>query len=143
MNERDLIIKTLTEYFEDKQEILFVYLFGSFANGSENPMSDIDIAIYYEQDEATKNIDNHLNMRIELMELFKREIDLVVLNGAKPFLKSRIINNRIRILSRDSLVESEFVCRSLGEYFDIEPYMEIQYQKAMEQMKEGITHHEN
>ena len=137
--EKNYILNTLNDYFKDKHEILFAYLFGSYAKGCENSLSDIDVAVYYSRDDISKDIDMYLNMRMELMELLKKDVDLVVLNTANPLLKSRIINNRVRILSKDTLVEGEFVSRSLGEYFDVAPYMEMQYQKAILQMEEGIT----
>lgn len=137
-NKRDQIIKTLYDYFKNKHEILFVYLFGSYAGGSETALSDIDIAIYYEKDCMSKDIEKYLDMKVELTELLQNQVDLVILNTAKPFLKSRIINKHIKILSRDTLIEGEFINRSLGEYFDIKPYIDMEYEKVISKMKEGM-----
>lgn len=133
--EKNRIIHVLNDYFKNRHDIVFAYLFGSFASGCENKLSDVDIAVYFSRDVLSSDIKRYLDMKIELEELLKREIDLVVLNTAKPLLKSRILNNRIKIISRDSLTEGEFISRSFGEYFDVAPYIEMQYRKAIAQME--------
>lgn len=39
------IIEDLKNYFEKREEIQFAVLFGSLAKGTENKLSDVDIAI--------------------------------------------------------------------------------------------------
>ena len=137
LNQNEFVIKKIYKYFIDKEEVEFVYLFGSYANGSVNSMSDIDIAIYFKNECLSYDIDKYLTMKMELADILKKEIDIIILNTAKPFLKSRIINKHIKIFSRDTLIESEFVSKSLGEYFDIKPYIDMQYEKVISRMKEG------
>jgi uncharacterized protein len=44
----------LTDFFQERKEILFAYIFGSLATKSSNKFSDIDIAIFTD----IKKIDN-------------------------------------------------------------------------------------
>ncbi len=133
--EAENIIYIINEYFYNNLDIIFVYLFGSFAVGKNNSMSDIDLAVYFK--ENTFDIDNYMKIKMDLTEILKRDVDLVVLNTAKPFIKSRIINKHIKVLCRDSLVEGQFIDRSLGEYFDIKPFMDKSYSKVIIKMSEG------
>ncbi|WP_094549503.1 type VII toxin-antitoxin system MntA family adenylyltransferase antitoxin [Petroclostridium xylanilyticum] len=136
--EREQIIQKVKNYFKDKHEVVFVYIFGSYARHKETGLSDVDIAIYYENDEISQDIEAYLSIKAELNRLLNKEVDLVILNTAKPLLKSRIINHHIKILSRNRLVESEFMIRSLGEYFDVKPYLDAQYINVITTLKEEI-----
>lgn len=140
-NKLDSIINRLYTYFYKNQQILFAYLFGSYADGTANDSSDIDVAVYYDKSiYQVFDSDQYLTMKMELGGLLKKDVDLIVLNEAKPFLKSRIINKHIKIFSRDTMAEGQFISRSLGEYFDILPYMDMEYERAVSILKEGMLH---
>jgi uncharacterized protein len=134
------LLVSLRNYFSPKPEILFAYLFGSQVKGTANPDSDVDIAIYFQDDTFLNNHSYYLQMKVELGDLLKKEVDLVVLNTAKPLLKSRVINHHLKIFSRDTTFEGEFALRSLGEYFDIKPYLDLEYQIAVKKVKEELNH---
>ncbi|MFH1292708.1 MAG: nucleotidyltransferase domain-containing protein [Pseudomonadota bacterium] len=40
-----MIKKNIAAYFSNNNEVIAVYLFGSYAEGKERPLSDIDIGI--------------------------------------------------------------------------------------------------
>jgi predicted nucleotidyltransferase len=137
----DSIIDRLYKYFCENQQILFAYLFGSYADDTANDLSDIDVAVYYDKSKYRMlESEQYLSMKMELEGLLKKDVDIIVLNEAKPFLKSRIINKHIKIFSRDTLAESRFISQSLGEYFDILPYLDMEYERAVSILKEGIQH---
>ncbi len=41
------MINKLKNYFENRQDIAFAFLYGFYAKGTENTLSDIDIAVYF------------------------------------------------------------------------------------------------
>ncbi len=45
MLDKDAIVAKLKEYFANKDEVEFDYLFGSVAHGDNYKLSDIDIAV--------------------------------------------------------------------------------------------------
>ena len=46
MDER--VVKTLQEYFRDRDDVVLAYLFGSQAKGTASPVrSDYDFAVYF------------------------------------------------------------------------------------------------
>ena len=81
-----------------KYQIENVFLFGSFAKGTNHPDSDIDLAIIF------KSVDDIIDMQIELMKM-RSDDDLLI--EPHPFKKTdfhisnpivaEIINNGIEI----------------------------------------------
>lgn len=132
------LLTKLQTYFTPRTEILFAYLFGSQAAGTANSTSDVDIAVFYACPELLGNADFYLQMLTDLSELLRREVDLVVLNTAPPFLKSRVINCRQTIICRDTYREGEFITSSLWEYFDVQPYQELGHRRIIEKLKEEV-----
>jgi predicted nucleotidyltransferase len=47
--DKDLLIKKLTAYFSDQDDIDIVYLFGSVAKGKERGSIDVDIAVLFSE----------------------------------------------------------------------------------------------
>jgi len=83
MNQK--IIKKLQKYFRNRKDVAFAFLFGSQSKGLQRKISDWDIAIYLNdnlsKDQMLKNRDDILS---ELNDIIHQEIDLVLLNIAKP-----------------------------------------------------------
>ena len=73
MNEAEEVQKKLKTYFSQKTEIDTVLLFGSFAKGTYNKHSDIDIAIH--SDKAL-DFETLASIQTDLSLLLHREIDL-------------------------------------------------------------------
>jgi predicted nucleotidyltransferase len=68
-------------------------LFGSVLRDDFNPHSDIDILVEFE---PTAQIDlfEFSGMRLELMELLDRPVDLVTPTALKPLIKDDILKSR-------------------------------------------------
>lgn len=77
---------------QDKLQIEFAYLFGSYAQGTQTPSSDIDVAVYFTSEPS---VDDELSMHVFLTRQLKTDrIDLLVLNRAKNFiLLEEIVRN--------------------------------------------------
>lgn len=131
----EMIINLLGDYFKQREDIMFSYVFGSYAIGTFSSNSDIDIAIFFYNDADTKDLDKYLTIKVELEVVLKKEVDLVVLNTATPFLKTRIINKHIKIYSKDSYNEALFIDKSFGEYFDVKQYIDLEYTRMLEQLR--------
>lgn len=87
-------MEKLKEYFSHRDEIDTVVLFGSFAKGTQQKHSDVDIAIH-----SKKCIDYEdlANMQMELSLLCKREIDVADLSKAEGFFLYQIMTTGLRI----------------------------------------------
>ena len=92
------IHKLVKNFFKDRHNVLLVFLFGSYASKQMKPFSDIDIGVLFDEIPAF----NELNeLKDNLSEILKREIDLVALNNASPIIRMRSLKKG-SWFSRDS-----------------------------------------
>lgn len=129
------IIKKCKDILMKYEDIVFSYIFGSYVQGSIRGNSDIDIAIYLKKD---IDIDTYLEIKMNLSEVLKREVDLVILNNAPPLLKYEIYKNNILLFSRDKTLESKYKVKTLFEYSDIKRYLNLSYDKTIERLKKEV-----
>lgn len=124
---RDTLIKYET--------IIFAYIFGSFVQNKLKPGSDIDIAIYLEEDLGA---DIYLEIKNTLSDDIKREVDLVILNEAPPLLKYEIYKNNLLLFTRNKTIESNQKVKTLFQYNDMKRYLDLSYNKTIERLKEEV-----
>lgn len=99
----------LIKIFDDDKNVEFAYIFGSMVNGRTHPLSDIDIAVYL-NDDSLKSI-MRLNARI--IDKLGENIDLLVLNRAPYSLRYIVISNGILIFSRNEELRIEFESKAM------------------------------
>lgn len=96
------IERQMKAYFENREEVVAVYLFGSYAEGKERPLSDVDIGILLD----TKYLDNSYEMRdlymVQLARGLRVDIHPVLLNSASEALLKQVFLNGKCILVRDA-----------------------------------------
>jgi predicted nucleotidyltransferase len=114
-------------------KVVFAYLFGSQAKGNIGPLSDIDIAVCFDDTVAR---DERFDLRLEVLgkltDLFKTDnIDLVVLNDAPPLLAHRILKEGMLVFCADDKIRSEFETRAVLKYLDWKPYLEKYTRQAL------------
>lgn len=125
---KDILIK-----YED---IIFAYIFGSYAKDNIRKDSDIDIAIYLKDSIDTYE---YLDMKMKLSEALKREVDLIILNDATPLLKYEIYKSNILLFTNDKVMESKYKVKTLFEYNDMKKYLDLSYEKTIERLKEEVS----
>ncbi len=111
-----------TAYLKSVHYIVFAYLFGGFGRGRVGPLSDLDIAVYF-----TDNQDV-FDRRMALLDglitrLGTEEIDLVILNNLENVpLVGRIIQSRTVIVDKDPFLRHRYESLALRQYFDFKPF---------------------
>lgn len=133
------LIARLRAFFAPRREILFAYLFGSFAKGTANRYSDLDIAVYLAEPDKAADLDWYMALKTDLMLLVRREVDVVILNIAKPIVKHAVNQGKIELLSRDKLFESEYVLRAIREYNDVRRWSNLSYRHKLRGEGHGQT----
>jgi len=109
-----------------EKSVIFAYLFGSCVEGKVGKISDIDIAVYFD-DKLTSSVmfDKKLKIMAELSSLLdKDEIDIVILNDAYPIIEHRIIKNGKVIFSIDESRRIDYEVKAVMRYLDFKPYIE-------------------
>lgn len=81
------LIEKLKEYFSQRGDIAFAFLYGSQAKGHANRLSDVDIAVYFYpfkrhpiEYEESIFYDAENEVWGDLQRLLKKEVELLVLN---------------------------------------------------------------
>lgn len=69
----------------EKNHIVFLAIFGSFARGEQNRKSDVDVAIEFDRNSG-KTLLDLVRVENELSKVFKRKIDLGIFSSLNPHL---------------------------------------------------------
>ena len=117
------LVARLSEALEPRAEILEAYLFGSHARGQARPDSDIDVAVYIDEERAE---DGDWGYRAELATVLMAalradDVDVVVLNRAPVLLYHRVLRDGVRLVSRDLRATTARAGQALSRYFDFLP----------------------
>jgi len=122
-------IKKKLENCFKKNPVIFVYLFGSVAEEKEGVLSDIDIAVYFE--ERVDYFNEKIKLLGEIMNILKTEaIDIVVLNISPPLISHRIVKYGKLIYSKDEKKRIEYEVRAVLQYLDWKPFL-MKYTKEV------------
>jgi uncharacterized protein len=104
--------------------IKLMYIFGSYAKGTNNGNSDIDIAVLLE--DGYSPLDK-VSLLGELSDALRSDnIDLVILNSANSVLKHQIIKYGKIFYSESEESRVFFEVRVLKEYMDMEYFRKTQ-----------------
>ncbi|MBU4251971.1 MAG: nucleotidyltransferase domain-containing protein [Candidatus Omnitrophica bacterium] len=130
----------LKDYFVKQEDVEFALLFGSFASGRVNPMSDIDIAVYFRDgNDALRLGDRQVEITCAVMSIYKvNRADVVVLNRANPFLRFQIMKYGRLLYARDEKIFYRFKANSFGIYQDIKPMYHLYEITAERSLRRGI-----
>lgn len=110
------MLRILKEYFEERKEIAFAFLFGSAAKGRVRLEGDIDIAVYFwpEEDIEWEAFDRtwaeERKIGLDLERLLRKEVDLIVLNRARALVADEIVRKGTPIIVRDRGILMDFLC---------------------------------
>ena len=109
-NIKQKVVKCL----QQEENVIFAYLFGSYARKEQHPFSDIDIAVYLKK----YTHDEYLRLFRILARELDFDFDLVILNKAPPLLRHKVISEGILLFCEDLNVHYNFVFRTLVEALD-------------------------
>jgi len=110
----------LTRLLEDEESVILGYLFGSHAEGTEGPLSDVDVAVFL--DETLSKADR-FKLRMKLMArlssaLRTSNVDLVVMNDASIVLNYEVIKHGRALVVKDHELKLDVESRILSAYLD-------------------------
>ena len=97
METKQEIINSLQQHKKDLQEefgIEELALFGSFANDEQNEESNIDLVVLKMK---KKNAFMLIRAKQFLSQLFKRDVDLGLIDSLRPFIRNRIEKEMIHV----------------------------------------------
>ena len=118
--QRQQVVNKISSYLMERhEEIMAVYLFGSF-NAAE-AFSDIDLAIL-----ADSPLDDPLffeiNLETELEKIIKYPVDVRILNKAPLSFCREVIRSGKVIVDRRPNLRADFQGKILNQYSDFRPF---------------------
>lgn len=120
MSGKEKIIEEISSYlFQSHDEILTVYLFGSFI--SARSFSDIDIGIVTMMD-LSQPLDFELELENRLENVIKYPVDVRILNQAPISFSQNVFRNSRVIIDRNPNMRADFEGKVLKQYFDFSPF---------------------
>lgn len=135
--DRNRIRSLVIPIFENESIIVAAYLFGSIATGTENPMSDIDIAVLTLNGDANHSAAITRKLTVLLSEaLDSMKVDLVCLCGADLALRYNVVRNGILIYERDPVDRVRFERNAMNEYIDMVPLWNVYDSQMLVRLKE-------
>ncbi len=121
-------MENIIKVLEKEPDILFAYLFGSFAKGTQEEKSDIDIAVYLKDEhilEGDPLYPSRLSIKIENALGDKKKVDVRVLNGSTLRFRSQVLRYGKLLHSKDEKKRIDFETSSLAQYYDFKPHIEM------------------
>jgi uncharacterized protein len=117
----------LEGYFQSKSEVAAAYLFGSHAREKAQPSSDIDIAVLLHNRGDGLHSEIRDDLLLELSRLTRKEVDVVILNGANLTLLQQVFSKGICLVVNDKEQLAVFMMVAFSEIADF-----AYYRSAME-----------
>lgn len=97
------LVNEIEVFLSNKENVVFGYLFGSYATGSQTSNSDVDLALYLKD----KSLDAVLEITYRLSKLLKKEVDITLLNSVKDmYILEEIFKDGM--LVKDNAYRKEF-----------------------------------
>lgn len=108
------IISILREHFAGLQA---AYLFGSQADHTGHPDSDVDIAILLSPEQSRQVSQAYLfQVRLELEKISQKNVDLINLRTANTVLQKEVIATGVRIYCSDEYAAELFEMLAFSAY---------------------------
>ena len=110
---------TLTRPLERRPDICLAYVFGSLADGSATPDSDVDIAV---RASAPLGVDDKIQLIEEIAAVTGRPVDLIDLATVGEPLLGQILRHGVRLIG-DNAQHAELMTRHIFNNEDFMPYV--------------------
>ena len=127
----------LAAAFRADSRVAAVYLFGSFARGTEGPLSDVDVAIL-----LTQAIDRSLlgALELDLTAVVSRtlgtdEVSAVILDAAPLPLRYQVIREGRVLLDREPATRIAFEAYTEDMFLDFRPFLDAYDDELLRQLQ--------
>ena len=132
---RRKIFDIAADVFRDTQ-VLFAYLYGSYAVDQAHPFSDLDIGIYVPRLSQREKLDLEMMLALEIDKKLKQgpASDVRIINSLPLAVAGKIITEGLLIYCRDddARIDYETIIRSA--YFDFLPFIRNYQRTYLEQI---------
>ena len=124
------IIQQISSFLEQRSEIIFAYLHGSFLQ--HDHFRDIDLALYLSQ-LPPSFLEYEITLEAECMVSLPLpvEVDIRVLNGVPLYFRFSVIKEGKILFCKDETILSNFREETIRDYLDYEYFYRQQLREAL------------
>lgn len=134
--ELDRIREQVGQVLSRYPAVAAAYLFGSRAKGEGGADSDIDLALLGARDALQAG---KLDMLADLSAAGMERVDLVLLEGADTVLRFEAVHPNCLVYAREDFHHGSYFSRTIREYFDLVPYLEMQREALKTRLLDGSS----
>jgi predicted nucleotidyltransferase len=131
MGDVEAVERTLREALAGWECVRAAWLFGSVAEASAGPLSDVDVAVL---GCAALSLDEIARLAAELSRATGRPCDIVVVERASPVLGMQVVQAGRRILSRDDEAADRWEDFALRRYLGTVQLRKIVYEHVRQDL---------
>lgn len=117
--------------FGKQQGVIAVLLYGSYAKGTAQPDSDVDIAVLF-QPESIPSFSELWDIRNNLAEALGSEVDLICLNKVGPIISSQVYKYHQSLLVRDKRMLEKYFMRLIVDYAELKEFRKEMEERILE-----------
>lgn len=133
------LAQQLQEFAKTRQDIAAIYLFGSQANNTARPDSDVDIAILVSnEDQDLFDLELRLNGDVG-KHITYDPLEVFVANRLPAAFKFHVISQGKVLVSNNENFRVNWEVKVIGDYWDFKPFLDDYYRAFFKRMKEGFT----
>jgi len=127
-------IKKLIAYIEEKENIIALYIFGSFGTPNQNLSSDMDFAVLFKD---SPSLLNELELESDICQILERDdVDIVNLNKAPIDISHQVLYTGDLLFCRDEILLADFKEKVFNIYGDYGIVLKKFYDDYLEGMRE-------
>ena len=120
--------RLLKEYFDQRDDVLMAFVFGSYVRGQEMAESDFDVAVYFKSEKGVMehkcDFDREGQIWSDVSAIVEKEVDLVCLNNAPASLVSSVVTEGIPLAVKDEKLFWEIYLKKSSETEDFLGFLE-------------------
>ncbi len=113
---KTLIVRKLRTFFKSRSDVFLAFVFGSFVSNKMTSASDIDIGILFNTNPDIYELNN---IKEDLSALLKKDVDVVLLNGASPVLRMQVLKKGELVFQKDRRYYSSYYGDTVKQYDDL------------------------
>lgn len=131
------LAQRLRGFFQSREEVIAVYLFGSTVKDKNRADSDLDLAVLFHPTlDKVKSFKARLAIANELEETIGKKIDIVDIGNADPFFIHQIMKNKLLIMDKDLHYRVRFEVSYRKKFFDRQRFYNLYYGQALKRLRE-------
>lgn len=104
------------------KKIKFIILYGSYAKGKQTPLSDIDIAVYYDDSK-----EDRFNFRMKILGSLNDKFDIQTFQDLPLYIQKEIISNGEILYQKNYSEIFDIFIKTIKNFKDFKPRLDIYY----------------